>query len=177
MLKKSLILLILLISISSKIALAKSSISTTVGSIFVGLGKTDVNEKRYFTPIYGINAFTEIHENFRINYGVLGSYWNGYLFSLPLSISFLPSGNYGADIRPQFYVGFEPFYSNMKELNGLKFYGFAGFGVDYNIGNNYYINPSFKIYLNNSFAVKEKPVLTDLNSFSTSFSLSAGYKF
>ncbi|MFN8673367.1 MAG: hypothetical protein U0457_14945 [Candidatus Sericytochromatia bacterium] len=159
---------------------AQTGIGLGAGIISSPIGKDTSKEKFYFTNNYQLNGFTELHENFRINYGLASTFSKEYWVSTPISISYSPVGNYSSNIRPQFYFGFEPFYLNKKanEIDNyfFSYYAFIGFGIDYNIGNNYFINSNMKIYINNSFFQKD-PLPTDFSSGTLSLSIYSGYRF
>lgn len=164
--------LILLLPIK---AFATTGLALDFGFISVPLGKKDTTDQRYYTPLYGLQAFTDLGHLFRLNYGVKASFLNGYLVSLPISLSYVPEGLYTANINPSFFAGLETFYSTFSDFQGLKYYGFAGVGVDYNINENYYVNSNVKMYINNSYASKN-PLPNDFNSGNINLSLNVGYK-
>lgn len=157
-------------------AYAANGVTGSVESIFFPIGKTDNNDTRGITLMYGIKGFSELHENIRILYGVSGSYYNGFIFSVPVSIAYVPTADYKFNLRPQIFVGVEPFYSNISSFNGLRWFGHVGLGLDYTFENNWLINVTAKTYINNSF-FEEKPVLNAFNTGVISISAGVGYKF
>lgn len=172
--KKILLIIIFILAFQIN-AFATTGVALDFGFISVPLGKKDKNDDRYYTPLYGLQAFTDLGHLFRLNYGVKASFLNGYLVSFPVALSYTPEGTYTANITPSFFAGLETFYSTFSDFQGLKYYGFAGVGIDYNINEHYYINSNIKMYINNSFASKN-PLPNEFNSGNVNLSFNFGYK-
>lgn len=153
-----------------------SGVIASVDSLFYPLGKTDNNDPRNVSFLYGVSGFTEIHENIRLSYGVRTSYYNGNIFTFPVSVAYVPTADYKFNLRPQIFAGIEPIYSNIPNFTGLKFYGHAGLALDYIFNNNWIINVSAKTYINESF-FQTTPTANAFNSGIVSVSAGLGYKF
>lgn len=178
-LKKYIVCLILifslLITLNDK-AYSANGVIVSVESLFIPLGKTDLNDPRSLTLMFGVRGFSELHENIRLNYGVSVSNYNGYILSLPISIAYVPTADYKFNLRPQIFAGIEPFYSNIQNFSGLKWYGNVGLALDYNFSNNLIFNVTAKTYINESF-FQSKPVVEAFNTGVVSLSTGIGYKF
>lgn len=157
-------------------AYSANGVIGSVETLFIPLGKADNNDPRSLTVMYGVRGFSELHENIRLSYGVSGSYYNGFIFSFPVSVAFVPTADYKFNLRPQIFAGVEPFYSNLSNFNGLKWYGHFGLGLDYNFENNLIVNITAKTYINESF-FQAQPVLNAFNTGVVSLSAGIGYKF
>lgn len=153
-----------------------NGVIASVDTLFYPLGKTDNNDPRSISFLYGVSGFSEVHENIRISYGVRTSYYNGNIFTFPVSVAYVPTSDYKFNLRPQIFAGIEPIYSNIPNFTGLKFYGHAGLALDYIFNTNWIINVTAKTYLNESF-FQEKPIANAFNSGIVSVSAGLGYKF
>jgi len=153
---------------------ASSGIGLSSDLIFVPVGKTDTNSTRQTTFFYGVKAFTELHENWRINYGV-STYLGKYLL-VPISIAFVPTDDYKFNLRPQIFVGVEPLITLAS--NQVKMNAHVGLGLDYVFNNTWYINFSSKVYINDSY-FKKNPIagFYDFNTGVLALSAGFGYKF
>lgn len=157
-------------------AYSANGVIASVDTLFLPLGKTDNNDSRTVSFLYGVRGFSEIHENIRLSYGVSGSYYNGAIFTFPVSVAYVPTADYKFNLRPQIFVGIEPIYSNIPNFTGFKFYAHAGLGLDYIIANNWILNVTAKTYINESFFQQT----ISSNAFNTgvvSVSAGLGYKF
>jgi len=167
-------LLIFLINIP---AFSSSGLGIYSDMLFVPIGKKDTNDTRQFTFFYGINGFTELHENWRINYGISTSLLNGKYFLVPLSIAFTPIDDYKFHLRPQIFAGIEPLIT-FAEKNEFKINAHVGIGLDYIFDNTWYINFASKVYINDSFFKKEpKAGFYEFNTGVLALSAGVGYKF
>lgn len=167
-----------LISQSTKPVIAANGITTSVESVFVPLGRNGTNDTRSITLLYGIKGFSEFGENWRLSYGVSGTVLNGFLASFPVSVAFVPTGDYKTNLRPQIFAGIEPFYSNFPDFSGFKIYGHVGLGLDYMVNDNFFINVGAKAFINDSFFKDTKNIkTTDFNTGVLSVYGGVGYKF
>ncbi|MBC7476225.1 MAG: hypothetical protein H7263_18220 [Candidatus Sericytochromatia bacterium] len=170
-----LILLTLLVSYT-KSAESANGINLSIESLSVPLGKNTTNDNRQFTFLYGINGYSEISENWRLSYGISGNILNGFIAGFPISIAYVPTGDYKLNLRPQIFAGIEPFYSNLTDFQGFKLYGYAGIGLDYIINDRWVINAGTKVFINDSF-FKTTIDKYGFNSGVVSLYGSLGYKF
>lgn len=150
---KKLPLLSGLISLLTLPAYSANGLIATTESIFITLGDSTQTNRSPFTFVYAIKGFSELHENWRISYGISGNYLNGVLLSLPISLAYVPTSDYKENLRPQIFAGIEPFYSTISDKNftGFKFYGNVGVSLDYIFDNKWIINAGTKFYINDSF--------------------------
>ncbi|GIW21867.1 MAG: hypothetical protein KatS3mg068_0874 [Candidatus Sericytochromatia bacterium] len=107
------------------------------------------------TFLYGVKGFSEINQNIRLDYSFYFNILNDLILSVPITLSYIPDGNYKFNIRPQMFIGINPFFSNIQDFSGIKFYGILGFGIDYIFENKHVINFSTKVYINDSFIKSE----------------------
>ncbi|MBC7473607.1 MAG: hypothetical protein H7263_04900 [Candidatus Sericytochromatia bacterium] len=178
LLSKKLLLLILptlLVSYAKSVESA-NGVNLSVESLSVPLGKNTTNDDRQFTFLYGINGYSEISENWRLSYGISGNILNGFIAGFPISIAYVPTGDYKLNLRPQIFAGIEPFYSNFNDFQGFKLYGYAGIGLDYIINDRWVINAGTKVFINDSF-FKTTIDKYGFNSGVVSLYGSLGYKF
>lgn len=152
---------------------ASNGILTNVEPVFTSLPDT-ASQPSIF---YGLKGYSELHEYFRLNYGVNTLLSNGYVLNVPLSISFVPSGSYKFNLRPQVFLGGDLFYSTLNTGNfkGLKFYGHAGLGLDYIFDNSLIVNVGTKIYFNDSFL--QTTITKGFNSGTLSLFGGIGFKY
>lgn len=171
--KKFLILVLTSLLYLNPSSQAGNGVLLNVEPIFTSIPDT-ASQPTFF---YGLKGFTELHELFRVTYGVNTSISNGYIVNVPLSLSFVPSGDYKFNIRPQVFVGGDLFYSSLTtgSFTGLKFYGHAGLGLDYIFSNNLIINAGTKIYFNESFL--QSTITKGFNSGTISFFGGLGIKY
>jgi len=149
-------------------------------SNLIGLGSDivffPVSKNTNITFLYGIKGFSEIHQNIRIDYSLYFNIINGFISSMPITISYIPDGNYKFNIRPQIFVGINPFFSNIQDFSGFRFYGIIGFGIDYVFENNNVFNISTKMYINDSF-IKQEVNNYAFNTGIAGLNLSYGIKY
>ncbi|MFN4150722.1 MAG: hypothetical protein ACK4IX_07240 [Candidatus Sericytochromatia bacterium] len=152
---------------------ASNGVLTNVEPIFTPLPDNG-SQPSFF---YGLKGYSELHEYFRINYGINTLFSSGYIVNVPLSISFVPSGSYKFNLRPQVFLGGDLFYSTLNSGNfkGLKFYGHAGLGLDYIFDNSLIVNVGTKIYFNDSFL--QTTINKGFNSGTLSFFGGIGFKY
>jgi hypothetical protein len=175
---KRLALSLFLLTLFNSSAYAASGAGITAESIFVPLGKSGNNDYRSITILYGLQGFTELHENWRISYGVSGTFLNGYVYHVPLSVAFVPTADYKINLRPQIFAGVDAFYSNFNDFKGLRIFGHVGLALDYIFENHWFVNVGTKVYINDSFFKSVNEI--SLNGFNTgvvSVFGGAGYKF
>jgi hypothetical protein len=153
-----------------------NGVISSVDTLFFPLGKTDNNDSRSTSLLFGLSGFSELHENIRLSYGFRTSYYNGNIFAFPISLAYVPTADYKFNLRPQIFLGIEPIYSTIPNFTGLKWYGHAGLALDYVFKDNWIINVSAKTYLNESF-FKSEPKVNEFNSGVVSVSAGIGYKF
>jgi hypothetical protein len=175
-LTKKLISGLFLLVLFNNPAQAATGAGVSVESLFIPLGRSGTADLRSITLLYGLQGFTELHENWRISYGISGTFLNGYLYHIPVSVAFVPTADYKINLRPQIFAGVDAFYSNFPDFKGLKFYGHVGLALDYIFENRWFINIGTKLYINDSFFQKE-PGLYGFNTGVVSIFGGAGFKF
>jgi len=171
---KLLTTLVILFSFCHQVS-AANGVGLKTENIFVGIGKKD-GENRSTTLLYGISGFSELTTEWRINYGISGNIVNGFIFSAPISLAYVPLAEYKFHLRPQIFAGIEPFYANLSDFQGIKLYGQLGIAIDYVFDNNWYITAGSKIYINDSF-FKEKIDNDSFNTGVASIFVSSGIKY
>lgn len=147
---KKIVLSLLIIFLSCRNSYSANSIGISSDIIFFPVSKNN-----NITFLYGIKGSSDIHQNIRIDYSLYFNNLNGFISSMPITISYIPDGNYKFNIRPQIFAGINPFFSNIQDFEGLRFYGILGFGLDYVFENNHIFNISTKLYINDSFLKSE----------------------
>ncbi|MFN8577428.1 MAG: hypothetical protein U0354_11265 [Candidatus Sericytochromatia bacterium] len=179
MLKKIHINLLSILFISSTFinnAYPANGVIASIDTLFLPLGKTDKNDSRTVSLLYGISGFSELHENIRLTYGFRTSYYNGSIFTFPISLAYVPTSDYKFNLRPQLFIGVEPIYSTIPDFTGFKWYAHAGLALDYIFNDNWILNAGVKTYINESF-FQAQPKVNALNTGVVSVNLGFGYKF
>jgi len=143
---KKILLIVLIVFLFSKNSYSANSIGISSDIVFFPISK---NES--ITFFYGVKGFSDIYQSIRIDYSLYFNNSSGLIFSTPITISYILDGNYKFNIRPQLFAGINPFFSNMENFSGIKFYTIIGFGLDYVFENNHVFNISSKLYINDSF--------------------------